>query len=98
MPQLLCWLTQGERNSSNQLEQLYENWKRGTKMKSKKFLESSLELLPPTKQTTLLASSRLTRSEIDSLRQGKKLISDYAQKELSKRISIALKRKQDKYA
>lgn len=60
-------------------------------MKSRKSLESSQELSQPTKQTTLLASSRLTRSEIDSLRRGKKLISDFAQKALSEKLEAALK-------
>jgi len=59
-------------------------------MKSKKSLESLPVPSLPTKQTTSLVSKRLTRSEIDSLRQGKKLISDYAQKVLSVKVKAAL--------
>jgi hypothetical protein len=44
---------------------------------------------PQTKPSTLLDFTRLTKSEIDSLRQNKKLISDYVQKEL--RGSLGLK-------
>ena len=59
-------------------------------MKSKKSSASSPLLSPPTKPTTSLASARLTRSEIDSLRQGKKQIADYAQKALKGKVSAAL--------
>ena len=40
--------------------------------------------------TPSLASARLTRSEIDSLRQGKKQIADYAQKAFQDKISKVL--------
>jgi hypothetical protein len=38
---------------------------------------------PPTKPNISLVSRRLTKSEIDALRQRKKFIADYVQKELS---------------
>jgi hypothetical protein len=44
----------------------------------------------PTGLTISSASARLTRSEIDSLRQGKKQIADYAQKALKDKIAAAL--------
>jgi uncharacterized membrane-anchored protein YhcB (DUF1043 family) len=59
-------------------------------MKSEKYSESSRLLLPPMKQTTSLVSDRLTKSEIEWLRQRKKQISDYARKELSGKIRLAL--------
>jgi hypothetical protein len=59
-------------------------------MKSQKFSASPQVPSQPTKQATLLVSDRLTRSEIDSLRQGKKQISDYAQKVLCVKLEIAL--------
>jgi len=37
-----------------------------------------------------LDSARLTKSEIDSLRQNKKLISDYVQKELQGSLALRL--------
>lgn len=80
----------GELNNSIRFRRSFSNWKRGTHMKSKKSSESSPTPLPPTKQTTSLVSSRLTKSEIDSLRRGKKQISDYAQKELSVKVKAAL--------
>lgn len=43
-----------------------------------------------TKPITSSVSERLTRSEIDSLRLGKKLIADYAQKALKDKIAAAL--------
>jgi hypothetical protein len=46
-------------------------------------------LSPPTKPTISLASARLTRSEIDSLRQGKKRIAAYAQKAFKDRVAAA---------
>jgi len=49
-------------------------------MNSQKFSGSTPTPLPPTKPDTLLVSDRLTRSEIDLLRQGKKSITDYVQK------------------
>ena len=61
----------------------------GIQMKSKKSLELSQAPLLPTRQTISSVSSRLTRSEIDSLRQGKKQISDYAQKVLSLKVKAA---------
>ena len=45
--------------------------------------------LPPTKPTTLLVSVQLTRSEVDALKQKKKLISAYAQKALLKYLEPA---------
>jgi len=59
-------------------------------MKSEKSSESSRLLLPLMKQTTSSVSDRLTKSEIASLRQRKKEISDYARKELSGKIRLAL--------
>ena len=55
-------------------------------MKSLKSLVSSQQLSPPTKPSTSLVSSQLSNSEIDSLRQSKKLIADYVQKELRERL------------
>ncbi len=40
----------------------------------------------PTRPNTLLVSNLLTPSEIDLLRQSKKAIADYVQKELSERL------------
>ncbi len=45
----------------------------------------------PTKPATLSVSVRLTKSEIDSLRQNKKLISDYVQKEFQASLGAKLK-------
>lgn len=53
---------------------------------SPKYSASSQWHSPPTKHSTLLASNLLTPSEIDSLRQSKKSIADYVQKELSERL------------
>ena len=47
---------------------------------------SNLQPSQPTRQATLSLSSRLTRSEIDALRQNKKSIADYVQKELPERL------------
>jgi len=41
----------------------------------------------PMRLVTLSISSRLTRSEIDALRQSKKSIADYVQKELPARLA-----------
>ena len=49
------------------------------------------QLSRPTRQATLSISSRLTRSEIDALRQNKKSIADYVQRELPARL-VALQR------
>ncbi len=49
-------------------------------MKSKTSLASEQRHLPQTKPTTLLVSDRLTRSEIDLLRQKKKQLNDYGLK------------------
>lgn len=57
-------------------------------MKSDKNLESSQAHSQPTKPATLSALEPLTRSEIDALRQQKKSISDYFQKELAKEFAI----------
>ena len=46
---------------------------------------------PPTKPIISSDSARLTRSEIDSLRRGKKRIADFTRKELIARIQAALK-------
>ncbi len=61
-------------------------------MKSFKSLASSPKLLPATKRVTLLASARLSKSEIESLRQGKKSISDYVQRELPAMLQHRLKK------
>ena len=58
-------------------------------MKSSKSSASTSTPSPQMKPSTSLDSARLTKSEIDSLRQNKKLISDYVQKEL--RGSLGLK-------
>ncbi len=47
---------------------------------------SSQPLSPPTKLNTLRVSDQLTPSEIDSLRQSKKSIADFVQKELPERL------------
>jgi len=60
-------------------------------MKSEKSSESSRLFLPPMKQTISLVSDRLTESETESPGQGKKQISDYAQKELREKIKDALR-------
>ena len=59
-------------------------------MKLQKSSESPQQPLPPTKQATWLGSEPLTRSEIDSLRQGKKHISDCVQKALGPQIRAKL--------
>ena len=51
-------------------------------MKSSKSSASTSTPSQPMKPNTLLDSARLTRSEIDALRQKKKAISDFVQKEL----------------
>lgn len=58
-------------------------------MESKTSSELHPTHLPPTKPTTLLVSVQLTRSEVDALRQKKKLISAYAQKALLKYLKPA---------
>ena len=55
-------------------------------MKSQKSLASSQQRLLPTRPSTSLVSSQLTSSEIDSLRQSKKSIAAYVQKELPERL------------
>jgi hypothetical protein len=49
-------------------------------MSSQKFSDSNPTPLTTTKPDTLLVSDPLTRTEIDSLRQGKKSIAEYVQK------------------
>ena len=51
-------------------------------MKSSKSSASTSTPSQPMKPNILLDSARLTRSEIDALRQKKKAISDFVQKEL----------------
>lgn len=55
-------------------------------MKSTKYSESEQKPLRQTKPTTLSASDRLTRSEIDSLRQKKKQLNDYGLKAFRDRM------------
>ncbi len=50
-------------------------------MKSFKSLASIPKHSPVTKRVTSLVSARLSKSEIELLRQGKKSISDYVQRE-----------------
>ena len=57
-------------------------------MSSQKFLDSNPTSLPPAKPDTLLVSDPLTQAEIDSLRQGKKSIAEYAQKMFPDRESL----------
>ncbi len=52
-------------------------------MKLKKYPATSPQPAQPTGQATLSTSVPLTASEIESLRQGKKRISDYIQKEFA---------------
>ena len=59
-------------------------------MNSLKSLASKPVLSPPTKPAILSDSVRLTKSEIDSLRQNKKLISDYVQKEFQASLGAKL--------
>ena len=56
-------------------------------MNASKSSASNHTLSPPTRPTTLWVSSQLTRFEIDSLRQSKKLIADYVQKALPERLA-----------
>lgn len=51
-------------------------------MKSEKSSASNQQPSPPMKQDTSLVSEQLTKSEIDSLRQKKKSISDFVLKAL----------------
>ena len=59
-------------------------------MKLQKSSESTPQPLPPTKPAIWSGSEQLTRSEIDSLRQGKKHISDYVQRVLGPQIRAKL--------
>ena len=59
-------------------------------MKSSKSSASMLTPSPQMKPSTSLDSARLTKSEIDSLRQKKKLISDYVQKELEGSLGLKI--------
>lgn len=59
-------------------------------MKSQKFSESPPKPLLPTRPATWSVSEPLTKSEIDSLRQGKKHISDCVQKALGPRLKASL--------
>jgi len=70
--------------------QLFAKSNPATAMKSKKSSASIPLPSPQMKPATSLASARLTRSEIDSLRQGKKQIADYAQKALKDKVAAAL--------
>ena len=55
-------------------------------MNSKRFLALTPARLQPTNRSTLWVSDRLTPSEIVALRQSKKSIADYVQKELPGRL------------
>ena len=59
-------------------------------MKSSKSSASMLTPSPQMKPSNSLDSARLTKSEIDSLRQNKKLISDYVQKELEGSLGLKI--------
>jgi hypothetical protein len=59
-------------------------------MKSSKSLASKSMPSQQMKTSTALASVRLTKSEIDSLRQNKKLISDFVQKELQGSLGLKI--------
>jgi len=61
-------------------------------MKSFKSLASNPKPSRVTKRVTSLASARLSKSEIESLRQGKKSISDYVQRELPAMLQPRLKK------
>ena len=67
-------------------------------MNSSKSSGSTQSRSQPTRPTTLLVSSQLTRSEIDALRQSKKLIADYVQKALPERLIILANDRQHKIA
>lgn len=73
--------------------QLFAKSNPATAMKSKKSSTSIPLPSPQMKPAISSASARLTRSEIDSLRQGKKQIADYAQKALKDKVSEALAEK-----
>jgi hypothetical protein len=76
--------------SADQTNKRSNYWKRGMQMSSSK--SSAFKPTPshPTKPATLSASARLTKSEIDSLRQNKRLISDFVQKEFQASLSAKL--------
>ena len=59
-------------------------------MTSSTSAESNLTRSVPTKPVTLWVSDRLTKSEIDSLRQSKKSITDYVQKAFPVRCKAVL--------
>lgn len=59
-------------------------------MNSSKSLASQSMPSQPTRPATLSDSARLTTSEIDSLRQNKKLISAYVQKEFQASLAAKL--------
>lgn len=63
-------------------------------MTSSKYSASHPMPSPPTKPATLWASDQLTKSEIASLRQGKKMIADYVQKAFPDREALLRARKQ----
>jgi|GEM_PF-4082769 len=62
-------------------------------MTSSKSSASSQMPSQPTKPATSWVSDQLTKSEIDSLRQGKKSIADYVQKVYPDRESLKKARK-----
>jgi hypothetical protein len=67
---------------------MFESLKKGFKMNALKSSVSSPTRSLQTKPATLWVSDQLTRSEIDSLRQGKKSISDYVQKVYPDRAAL----------
>ena len=67
-------------------------------MTSKTFSELKLMRSQPMKQGILLDSARLTKSEIDSLRQKKKSIADLVQKEFQGSLGERLQELKQKIA
>jgi hypothetical protein len=77
----LCWSMLDGKRRWFQTEWFSKNWQRGTQMTSVTSLASQSERSLAMKRSTWSASAQLTRSEIELLRQGKKSISAYVQRE-----------------
>ena len=92
----LCWSMLDGKRRWFQTEWFSKNWQRGTQMTSVKSLASQSERSLAMKRSTLSASVQLTNSEIESLRQGKKSISAYVQREFQATVlpKLELLRKQ----
>ncbi|MDY0164675.1 hypothetical protein [Desulfobotulus sp.] len=83
----VCYLSmQVVQKTSGHLLNLFAYWRNVTVTQSGNSSESIPQLSPPTKQVISSALERLTRSEIDALRQKKKQLSVYYQKIIKDRM------------